>query len=202
MNSVERGTALVALVEAERLAVRSRMLEEARSEAAVLIAQAHAQARERVRKLMKEESDRANPAIAAAHARAETRLRKLRQEQSARSLELARVRLDQSLERLWKGQGRRQWIAHFAAAAVTALPHGPWVIEHPGDWGDEDRRVLEAYLAQQGLPAPSYSLDPSIRAGLRFCSGGIRLDATLAGLLADRYEIDGRLLNQVEGVTP
>ena len=202
MNLAERCAALIALVEEQRLAIRTQFLEEAQSQAASVIAQAHAVARERVRTLMKDESARANPAIAAARARAETRLRKLRQEQSARSLELARVRLEQALVALWQAEGRRPWITHFASAALTLLPRGPWIVQHPGDWGAEDRRVLEECLAGDGVPAPQYALDGSIRAGLRFCAGGTRLDATLAGLLADRYEIDGRLLNQLEGVTP
>ncbi len=65
---------------------------------------------------------------------------------------------------------------------------------HGGDWPEAERQTLAARLQRDNATQLAFEVDASIDAGLRVVSGGNRLDATLAGLLADRDEIGARLL--------
>ena len=196
MSAEERAGALLSLIEAGRREERSRVLSEASAAASSRVAKEHALARQRVRAALEDERSRAKLAVAAAEARAASRLRAALQRQSAGLLALARARLEEALLDCWSVPAtRRQWMDHHLALAVRYLPSGAWLIQHPKTWDDVDGEHLEARIAAERMPEPVFSADEAIRAGVRFCSGDTVFDATIDGLLADEYEINGRLLN-------
>jgi hypothetical protein len=73
------------------------------------------------------------------------------------------------------------------------------VVTHGADWPPAERDALAAQVQGWGGAAPRFVADARIDAGLRIAAGGNVVDATLAGLLADRDEIGGRLIGELEG---
>ena len=67
---------------------------------------------------------------------------------------------------------------------------------HPADWpAGERERALRTVAADA---PPTCVVDPTVTAGLRVACGGIVLDGTLEGLLADRFEVEARLVQRLE----
>ena len=197
MTLAGRTRALLDLVEGERSTRSETILAEARSRAEMLVAQAHADARARVREACAEERQRAQERIAAARANLATRRRLHEQRRSTALLALGWQRLPPVLRERWRdAAGRRLWVDAVLAEAARVLPRAPWRIVHAPGWTEPEQRSVAA-----GSPAGAASqADAGIEAGLRIEAGGNVVDATLAGLLADRDEIGARLLRQMEAL--
>jgi hypothetical protein len=190
-----RTQALLDLVEQERAAQCGAILDEARSQAAVLQARTRAESRAAVHQALAEERSRTRAAIAAAQAELHTRQRLHAQRRVEALLALGWRRLPEALRTRWDdATSRSQWTEHALALARALLPHTGWVIAHGDGWPEPERDALAARLD----PAPRFTLDARIDAGLRIAAGGNVVDATLAGLLADRDEIGARLVGLLE----
>jgi hypothetical protein len=138
--------------------------------------------------------------VAAASARRQTRHRLARQQADHGFLAEAIARLPAALAARWKEPAsRRQWITHALGQATRALAPGTWRIEHAAGVEEADRLAVAATLP--AAVTPEWRLDPALSAGLRICAGGNRIDATPAGLMADREALAGALL-AVRGATP
>jgi vacuolar-type H+-ATPase subunit H len=198
--TIERRTqALLDLVDEHRRTQVDAIVAAAREQAAALLAQARAEARQQVRDLFAEERERAAAKVAAAQARLQTQRRLHQQRQASAWLALAWRRLPQALRERWNDPlGRRQWVQMALARAGEVLQPGRWQFDYAPDWPADERQALVQHLAAESGIVAECSADASLGAGLRIVAAGNVVDATLAGLTADRSEIGARLLVEPE----
>lgn len=199
MSLEARTQALLDLVEADRRSQCESIVGAARTAAGIQLAQARVEARARVRRAHAEQRQRAADALAAARADLQTRRRLHAQHHLEALLALAWKRLPEVLRERWAQPGTRAaWVAHALASAHARLPAGAWTVQHGPDWPAGECGALAARLHAELGFAPAFVPDARIDAGVRIGAGGNVVDATLAGLLADRDEIGGRLIGLLE----
>lgn len=195
MTLQARTQALLDLVERDRATQCEALLAEARAQAQALLARARAESRAAVHQTLGEERARVRAALSAARAELHTRQRLQRQQQIEALLALAWQGLPEALCARWRDAALRQaWVERALERARTLIPCPGWQIAHGPDWPEAERQALAA----RWTPAPRFVLEPRIAAGLRVLAGGNVVDATLAGLLADRDEIGARLIGLLE----
>jgi len=191
--------ALLGLVESRRASLCDEILGEARGRAEALRRQAHVGARARMRQTFEEQRLLRRERIAAAEARLATQRRLHEQQRTAALLRLAWEQLPGELEALWREPATRAtWVDAVLAAARPRLPPGAWRILHAADWPEGEQRLLARTSGAEPDAAPRFEADPSIAAGLKVVSGGIVVDGTLEGLLADRIDFEAGLLRALE----
>lgn len=191
--------ALLELIEADRARQCAALLGEAHGRAAAVRAQAAAEARARVREVFTEQRQRQREQIAAAAARLATRRRLHEQQRVAALLRLAWETLPGELRSRWRqADARAAWVERTAAAALAQLPRGAWRILHAPGWPAAEQQALARRIADATGAAPRFEADAAVEAGLQVAAGGNVVDGTLAGLLADRAELEARLLHRLE----
>jgi hypothetical protein len=199
MNTEERTRALLALVDEYRESKSREILGAARAEAQALVAQAFRLARARVHEAMVEERKRYDAAVAGAEARLHTRQRLAHQGREAAMLAAGWRLLPGALVESWRRPaGRRRWAETHLGRALATLPRTEWEIAHAPGWAEDERQAAAGWLAAHGGPDLSFAADGTLTAGFRVRAGHNMLDATLAGLLADRKGLEGRLLHHLE----
>jgi hypothetical protein len=195
MTLTRKTEALLAIVEADRAKKCAAIMDAARTEAAALVADAHAAARARMRAAFAEERELVATRIAAAEANLETRRRIARQQRAAALLAASWEKLPTALEARWRDAGaRRAWAASMAADARRVLPRGAWRITHAPGWQATERDEFAADLLTAHGVAASFAEDAAVRCGLKIAADHNVVDATQDGLLADRAEIGAQLL--------
>ena len=196
MTTERRAEALLALVEGDRAARCTAIMEAARREAATITADAHAAARVRMRTAFTDERERVAARVGAALANLETRRRIARQQRAAALLASAWERLPAALLARWNdAHDRRAWVDGVATGARGALPHVAWEVTHAPGWPPAERAAFAAAERAAHGTAVSFVEDPRVRCGLRVAADHNVVDGTLGGLLADRAEIGARLLD-------
>lgn len=194
----KQSRALLDLIEADRARQCAQILDAAHAQADAQRAQAHADARARMRQTFAEQRLRRRERIAAVQAQLATRRRLHAQQRNAALLRLAWQQLPEALLALWREPASRAaWLAHAAGFARARLPGGAWRVVHAADGSPLPSHVPGARWGA----AAQFNADPAIRAGLRIEIDGNVVDATLGGLLADRSEIEARLLRLLEDQT-
>ena len=169
MSADDRADALIALIGAERDARAREAREPLGREARELLANARRSARARVATAIAEERAAFDSRIAAAEARLATVRRMARQRRMKALLAEGWKRLPGVLAARWADEASRaRWIDAASKHAEKVLPAG-------------ERQA---------------SFDPS--GGVRIVTGRVTVDATVAGLLADRLAVEGRLLCRLE----
>jgi len=210
MKLEAQAQALLDLVEADRARQVAAILGEAQRRAAALLAQAHAEARKRMREAFAEQRALHRERIAAAMARLATQRRLHQQQRTAALLQRAWQRLPDELQQRWREPAARTaWVAAVVGAAKARMPRSPWRIVHAPDWSVAEQHALRAGwpLAPDAEPdfepdaAPAFEPDARIRAGLKVAAAGNLIDGTLDGLLAERGDIESRLLRLLESAT-
>lgn len=195
MKAEERAAALVALVEADRDARSRAVLEPASAQARELLHATRKAARLRVATAIAEERSAYAARVGAAAARLATARRMAEQRRLQALVAEGWERLAPAMLARWRDTaGRRAWVQAALDRAHALLPAGNWRIEAAGDWDDSERAQAIDVLAGRGVHV-SFVADATVAAGLRVVSGNVELDATLAGLLADRLGVEGRLLH-------
>jgi hypothetical protein len=88
--------------------------------------------------------------------------------------------------------------------ALRAVPCGSdgWRIETHPAWTEAERAHWSEQLRIDGVVPVRFEVAPAISAGFRVISGNNVLDATLDGLLADRAQLEGRLLHHLQREAP
>ena len=197
---VERqARALLELIEADRARRCAQILGEANGRASRSRAQACAEARQRVRQVYTEQRQRRHDQIGAAQARLATCRRLHEQRRTAALLQVAWQQLPDALRALWQqGDSRAAWVRHVLTYARDRLQPGPWRIVHAANWQAHEREALPAALLADTRIEPRFEADASIEAGLKVVGGRNVVDGTITGLLADRADIEARLLRQLE----
>lgn len=200
MNTVDtQMQALLTLLEDDRRRQCEALIADAQARARTLLRQAQHDARTRMRAAFAAERQRLDEQLKAAGARLQTEHRLSEQERRAQLLRLAWDMLPEALLQRWQDPGRRsQWVAQAIDSAQRLLPRDSWTLNVAPGWPAQEReRALQSVARLLGtLPACSETAE--IQAGLLITAGGNRLDATLAGLLADRAAIEARLLDYLE----
>lgn len=195
MTLAQRTQALLELIEEDRRARCAILLEEAHAQARQTTAQAHARALLLVRQAHAEERQRREAQVAAARAELATRQRLHTQRRIEALLEEGWQLLPAVLQRRWAAPATRQrWVEAALQAATGTLPPRGWILSHAPDWPEHEREACLDGLARQLGQRPEARPDPAILAGLRIAAAGNVVDATLDGLLADREDIGGRLV--------
>jgi hypothetical protein len=194
-----RMQALIDLVTADRVRRCDAVLGEARQRAAKTLAAAHLKARQRMREAFDEERHRYAASVGAARAGLETHRRLHEQRRSAELLAAGLARLPQALCDRWRERAtREEWVDGVVAEARAVLPRGPWRIEHAEGLTSDERDATAASLADVCATPPEFVADAALRAGMKIAAAGNVVDATLAGLVADRVEIGASLLKHLE----
>ncbi|MBF0370135.1 MAG: hypothetical protein HQL52_11830 [Magnetococcales bacterium] len=204
----DRLTAMLDLVEAERVARCEEILAEARQEAAQITRAAHREARDRMHKVVREERERESRALKSARAQQETEFRQHRLQVANTLIKKGRVLLGTELQRRWEDpRARGRWVGHLVKQATTHLPPGPWRVRHPQGWESGELRRGGAVgdnkdggerVTQEVGETTRFEVDATLSAGLCICSGGTCIDGSAEGLQADRGAIDARLLALLE----
>jgi hypothetical protein len=197
---VERqAQALIDLIESDRARRCGEVLGEANDRASGAHARAHEDARKRMRQVFVEQRQRRDRELAAARARLATQRRLHEQRRTAALLQLAWDRLPGELRSTWQQTAARSsWTAQLLAYARARLHSGSWRIVHAPDWPAEERDTVRASLVADARPEPRFEADASIAAGLKVVDGTNVVDGTLAGILADRADVEARLLRLLE----
>lgn len=199
MNLAERSEALLALVERHQSDRCEVILHPADAESRTLIRSALADGRRRVATAIAEERRRMRSVVGALEAALHTERRIAAQRHVVRTLALAWDALRAELFSRWRDPTLRAgWIDAYLARACAAFdPTARWRIRHHPAWTADERGEVAARLAAQGI-AVDFIEDPQIGAGFVVACGHNALDASLDGLLADRAQIEGRLLQLLD----
>jgi hypothetical protein len=199
MNLESQAQALLELVEADRARQVAAILGDAQGSAAALRAQAHAEARKRMREAFAEQRALHHERVAAAQARLATQHRLHEQQRTAALLHRAWERLPGELLQRWRDPATRvAWVVTVISAAKARMPGGLWRIVHAPDWPAAEQQASQPELLAGQDAAPVCEADPHICAGLKIAAAGNLIDGTLDGLLADRRELESRLLRLLE----
>jgi hypothetical protein len=192
----EQGTrdALLELVESDRAAQVLRFEAQSRERVRALLVAARHAARERVRAALVPERRRLREQGLALDARLATQRRLAGQRRLRERLDEAWRRLPESLASRWADTvARARWTAQALAAAAGSLGRGPARVNHAPGWPAPERDAFARALEARGLGPVTFEEDAGAHAGLAVRAGGNLVDATAAGLVADRAAIDARL---------
>lgn len=196
----ERQTSALLKIAADYSAERCQgLLAKAREDSRQIGHAAHLAARADLRARLSPERERLAAEIAEAEAKLVTQRRLRDQRRVVALLAQAWPKLARSLGSRWASpSGRSSWVMHHLGIARRAFPAREWVIQHPQDWSAAERDQAAEWLQARGVEAPCFEPDPKLQAGFRVVCGANLLDASLEGLLADRAQIEGRLLHYLE----
>jgi hypothetical protein len=178
---------------------RRDILRQARARADEVVRDSRRAARARVHEAVTEERRRRESAVLEARQRLDTEARRQVQRRYRHLLGEAWPELTRELAARWaQPEARAEWCELLLEEAGDTLGGDGWIIEHPhpktGAWSRDDERRLEKALAARNLPAARFRADAEVDAGLRIRRGGACLDGTIAGLLARRTAVEGRLI--------
>lgn len=191
--------ALLQLVE-QHFENRCRQItEQAKTQAAALIGQAHREARHRMHEAIQRERARWDEKIQETRAHLWTLQCQRRQRANMLLLQQGWEKLYEILIQRWqKPNQRRLWVDALIDQAMTRLPGKMWRIEHPPDWpADERLHFSDRVTAHTGGQSVICVDVQDIVAGLRIRAHETCLDGTLEGLLANRKAIEGQLLAEI-----
>lgn len=201
MNLEQRTTALLELVEQYKARRFAELLEPARAEAREALRTALVDARRRVTTAIAEERKRRTVEVGAIEAALATDRRLAAQRHAVHLLSGAWSDLRARLIARWDAAPTRaQWVESHLQRAVRAVPAGKggWRVEYHAAWSEPERARQHDRLRAQGVAPVHFEEDPGIAAGFRIIGGHNVLDATLDGLLADRTQLEGRLLHHLK----
>ena len=193
--------ALLARIAADRDRRCAEMQAAAETQARELERTARREALLNVREAVKRERKHAEQALRQAHASSALEVNRAAQRAMQALLAAMWKAIANALERRWnEPMLRKSWLESAIGDAHALLTELAWRIEHGAGWREDDRALLVQLAAtgeQRGPPrALEFACDPSVRAGIRVRTTGAVLDATAAGLLAERAQIESDFLAQ------
>ncbi len=167
----------------------------ANSRAHQIVCSARAEALANLRKAIAQERTRIDQGLKAAQARVDLEILRHAQQENQTLLEHMWAESGEALERRWRDAGeRRTWIEAALAQAGTLLAGRAWRVEHGAGWSESERVQLEAQARHQGSSAVELREEPTVQAGLRVRAEHVCVDATAAGLLVQREQIESVFL--------
>lgn len=173
--------------------------QQTRTEARDLLRRARREACERVHQTIEHERRQHTQRLDHERAALESHDRQQLLETTRRTLSRAWQELEGMLAALWQAhECRSEWIRSLFEQALERLPPGHWRIEYPLPFPEEIDADWQRRLREYSGQEPEWIARAGISAGLRIRVGGVHLDATLDGLLADRTQLEARLLDHIE----
>ncbi len=160
-----------------------------------------------VREAIKRERRHAEQTLRQAQAGASLQVRQRAQQATRLLLTSMWAAIVGVLDARWADAARRKsWLQAAVRQAQGLLSERTWRIEHGEGWTEDERTAL-AKLSAAGEdrgPAREVELvcDPTVRAGIRIRTSGACLDATAAGLLVSRAQIESEFLAQYLALSP
>jgi hypothetical protein len=152
--------------------------------------EAHAQVRAAVRAKRERVAEHCRKALAEAETRERTGTFAVERELAAHAL----AALPAALHARWRdGDARRAWCAAAAAVAARSLVALEWEATLAAGATEADLEPLRAAAGARGARL-RVQTSGSPPAGLRIAAGGVTVDATPDGLLADRAGVESRVL--------
>ena len=171
------------------------ILKTAQTEAKGLLQAAWREARARLHNDNIETRRMVERSLASFEAQQQTRQRQQRQAADGILLVTAREALQSALLQRWQQPAsRQQWCEELVNAAATTLDGKVWTVEHPADWPMSEHDALREHIHSLCGKTPRLEANADISAGLRICTAGTCMDATIDGLLQDGERIDAELL--------
>jgi hypothetical protein len=198
MNLEQRTAALLELVEQYRARRFAELMEPAQAEARQVVRAALAEARRRVHTAIVEERKRYAIEAGAVEAALATDRRLFQQRHAVRLLDTAWHELRARLVARWDAAPTRaQWVRAYLRRAQRSVPcaGGGWRIQTHPAWNEGERTHWLEQLRIDGVAPVAFETAATISAGFRVVSGNNILDATIDGLLADRTQLEGKLLH-------
>lgn len=187
---------LLGVIADDRAARCRDLLEPAEREASALLAEALAAARRQLRQALAGERERLRAERAAACARRDAALRARAQRLALLAVADGLEQLVPALQRRWaEAAARQRWVAEAFRLARQRLPAAGWCVRHPGDLAAAEAAAWLQQLAAAGITGARCEAAAEIAAGVEIRVGEACLDATLAGLIAERAPVAGRLLH-------
>jgi len=162
---------------------------------------ARQEARANVREAIVRERKHAEHALSQAQAGAALELRQQEQRTARALLQDMWAAIGGAFQARWAdAASRKSWLEEAVQQARGLLSDHSWRIEHGAGWSQAERGALAALAAGDAASAAPRTVelvcDPTVRAGIRIRTPGACLDATVAGLLASRAEIESEFLAQ------
>jgi hypothetical protein len=200
MNLQQRTAALLDLVEQFQARRCAELLEPSQAEARATIRAALSDARRRVSTAIAEERKRRTLEVGAVEAALATDRRLAAQKHAVHLLTGAWRDLRARLIARWTAAPTRaQWVDTHLRRALRAVPTASgWRIEYQPLWTESERMREQERLTAGGVDQVRFVEAADIGAGFRIVGGHNVLDATIDGLLADRTQLEGRLLQHLQ----
>ncbi|MGA2862461.1 MAG: hypothetical protein ACLQFF_02830 [Steroidobacteraceae bacterium] len=166
-----------------------------------LLRSARKEALANVREAITRERKQTEQALRQAQASAALEVRQREQQATRVLLEAMWAAIIGVFEARWADAARRiSWLQAAVRQAQALLSERTWRIEHGAGWSEDERGALARLAAggdDRGPPREvELACDPAMRAGIRIRTPGVCLDATVAGLLASRAQIESEFLAQ------
>jgi len=160
-----------------------------------IVRSARDEARINVRNAVIQERARMDLGMRQATARADIEVRRQERQKGRELLEQMWAAMAGLLESRWREPAlRRVWIDAVLGQAGALLSGRAWLIEAGADWTEQERGELTARARGRGAAAVEISLHAAMPAGLKIRAGSVCVDATVAGLLAQRDAIEAAFL--------
>jgi hypothetical protein len=176
------------------------LIESAQREARAIVARAYADARGRMHEAVAALRQEGRRRLLRAKAQAETAARVRAHRRASKQIQAAWPLLETALAARWQDPaGRAQWVKGIARRAAARLSPGHWSIEHPANWTADEQQAFRRMLANRADVEIEFIANAELAEGLRVRAGRSLLDATPAGLLADRAAVAASLLAEVGG---
>jgi hypothetical protein len=204
------GVATIGVLETQVAALLQRLATDRDRRCAELRSSTEGQVRELLRSARKEALANVREAIARERKHAEQTLRQAQASAALDVRERAQQLTRALLERMWAAIGgvlavrwadaarRRSWQEAAVRQAQALLSGRSWRIEHGAGCSEDELGALMKLAAAGEGPGPPREIelvcDPAVRAGIRIRAAGVCLDATVAGLLESRAEIEADFL--------
>ena len=170
----------------------------AQRDASAVTTQARAAARRRVHEAVRELRQEGARRLVRARAELETEKRARAQRRAAQAVSDALPLVREQLEARWRDrQSRRQWTDAVARLCVLRLRPGIWLVEHPPDWSEPERRDFIAMIGEREGVDISFETAGDLSSGLRVKADQAVLDATPHGLLADDRSVAALILDEI-----
>ncbi len=196
MNIRDQQVKLIALVDEFRDQECRKLMESARLKCRHIVKAEYHNAKQQVHQAVRSERERAISMIRSAEAELHTRHRAKHQRFAQSLLKVGWTRLEQVLLEKWlQPDERRCWIKSCAKEAINRLPSADcWFVQYPADMTEDDLSLFKN-IVSEWYPELSYEMSESdIQAGLVMSANQTFLNMSLAGILRDRQNIEGRIL--------
>lgn len=182
--------------ESRALVIRKGAEEQSRA----IVVRARQEARARLRQAIEEERRQIERAIGERRAALDTAARRADQATLRALIERAWERLPQAVAARWQDPAScEQWIAAACACASRSLlRQASYVVEIDADCSAAVGETASVRLRTAGLEPVEVRTVAGLGAGLRIRGGGACVDATVAGLLASREQVEAELLAEFD----